>query len=57
MRSPVIFNTLENEIINSIIVEINKLADGVGSGIKISRDPSGIKRNAIPEANLKGFES
>ena len=57
MRSPAIINTLKNKIVNSAIVKINKLADGVGSDIKIPRDSSGIKRNAILKANLKGFES
>lgn len=57
MGSPVIINTLKNKIINSIIVEINKLADGVGSDIKILRDPSSIKRIAMLKANLKGSQS
>ena len=39
MGSQVIINTLRNQI---IIVNFNKLADGVGSDIKIPRDPSGI---------------
>ena len=54
MRYPVIINTLKNRIINSIIVKINKLADGVGSDIMIPRDPSSIKRKTILKANLKG---
>ena len=54
MRYPVIINTLKNRIINSIIVKINKLADGVGSDITIPRDPSSIKRKTILKANLKG---
>ena len=57
MRSPVIINTQKNKTINSIIVEINKLADGVGSDIKIPRDSSSIKRNTILKANLKDLES
>ena len=48
-----VINCLKNDFINSIVVKVSKLADKIGSGIKVPWDPPSIKRDAILKVPMK----
>ena len=54
--TPEVVQSLKNNIVEAVIVEINKLADTVRTDVQVPGYPLDLERNTMQEANSKNNE-